>query len=918
MKTCLAIVALCCMGSPAWSQVAASQGSTRPAPPSNEPKLVQITVAAQDAPDPALKYQLLPSAADRTSGNPVLMYYLAQNAMPGKGSAAEEQRQRDQISSYLELPLSDLPAKEVEALLSRYATTLRQVETGALREDADWGLPLSEGFTMILPNLSDFRQMAKVLSLRARLEIAQGRFDQAIHTIQIGLSMGRHVGEGGPTVINSLVGIAIEALILERVQELISQGGPNLYWALAGLPEPLVGIRQAMEYERQVLAMSRPEFHKAMAGPISPAEGAALLRTIGELRFLGRGDVKRLGPLGEAVLAARYYGIGKRTLIERGRSRDQVEAMPVGQVAALYLMEDYLHWRDETFKWFGLPYWQARAGLESSQQAFGKWVASGGWLNPLTGLLPTLGRAYFLQASLDRTRAALQTIEAVRSYAAHHDGRPPQTLDQLELPAPSDPVTGKAFQYDAQGAKFTLIGPAPQGAAAWEGVRYEVSLTPPAQAATTTTAPAAAPRATRPAEGAWQGIEKFIQDGTIAVIQVDLAALTSDAAWKQISAVVQESKLGEEVLPMLAQVRDMGKKYAQAGAAEAFIVVDIADLPIAMPMIVVPLGKDVDADKLAALLPVPGDRSRVQRGDGALVVATEDQVRALRDYGPAQHPRLMKAMAFSNGAVRVAFAFSDDTRRALEETLGTLPPELGILPVTTLTRGLQWASLDITVQPEIALRLVVQAPDAASAKALGTLIDRALESAVKLQQEDPAAKVSLKALAAAVRPQVRGDQLVLQLNQAQMVLLIRDAVSPATQKARGQARRAVSAANISGMLKACYMWAADHQGMFPPDLQTLVKGNMLPPRILVSPLRPELGQAGYIYVRPGVPEAKLEHADEQIVVYEAHERFGEGVNVGFADGHVQWIADEARFKALLKKSESAGTTSRPATQPASP
>jgi len=916
MRTCLTIIAMCCVPSAAWSQLVDVLGETRPAPPSDQPKLVQMTVAAQEVPDPALKYQLLPSVADRTPGNAALMYYLARQVMPGIGNETQEQKRRDQINSYLEMPLSDLPEQEVVALLDRYATALRQVEIGAMREDADWGLPLSEGITMVIPSLNDFRQMAKVLSLRARLEIAQGRFDQALRTIQIGMSMGRHVGDGGPTVISSLVGIAIEALMLERVRELIEHGGPNMYWALAGLPEPLVDVRPAFDWERQWLMMSHPEFRKALADPIGPAEGAALLRAMTELFAMATGEPRPgLGVLGQAALASRYYGIGKRVLVERGRSREEVDAMPVGQVVALYILEDYSHWRDELFKWLNLPYWQAKAGLESSQQPFQKWMESGGRLNPLTALVPDLGRAYLMQAKLDRTRAALQTIEAIRIYAAHHD-RPPRTLDQLGLPAPIDPVTGRQFQYETEDQSFTLVGPAPHGESAKEGVRYEVRLTPAAQVPTATTAPAAAPPPTLPADGAWQGIEQFIQDDTIAVVQVDLAALTSDAAWQQISTVVQESELGEEVLPILAQVRDMGRQYVQAGAAEAFIVVNITDLP-EVPMIVVPLRPDTDADKLAAVLSSSSARSRIQRVDGALVVATDGQLQLLAEAGPAKRPRLMKALDSAGGAVRVAIAFSDDIRRALEETLGTLPPELGSLPGTTITHGLWWVGLGLSVQPEVSLRLVIQSADAAGAEGMSTLVDRAMEAtAAQIKKTDPQGAEIFGSLTASLRPNVSGDQLVLQLDQAQIVSLIRSSVGPAIQRARSQARRVISATNIRAIVASCLMWAKDHEGMFPPDLQALVNKKMLTPEIPVNPLRPELGQAGYVYLPPGMPISKLE--DGQIVAYEAHEQFGDGVNVGFADGHVKLIVDETRFKALLERAEADKTTSRPATQPASP
>ena len=83
---------------------------------------------------------------------------------------------------------------------------------------------------------------------------------------------------------------------------------------------------------------------------------------------------------------------------------------------------------------------------------------------------------------------------------------------------------------------------------------------------------------------------------------------------------------------------------------------------------------------------------------------------------------------------------------------------------------------------------------------------------------------------------------MLNLDQAKVITLIRDSVGPAIQKARGMARRAASASYIRSILAALNMWAADHQGAFPPDLQALIHDKLTGPMILVNPSRSELGQ----------------------------------------------------------------------------
>ena len=49
---------------------------------------------------------------------------------------------------------------------------------------------------------------------------------------------------------------------------------------------------------------------------------------------------------------------------------------------------------------------------------------------------------------MDRRVAALRCVEAVRLYAAAHDGKLPPSLDEIkDVPVPRDPVDDKPFGY---------------------------------------------------------------------------------------------------------------------------------------------------------------------------------------------------------------------------------------------------------------------------------------------------------------------------------------------------------------------------------------------------------------------------------------------------------------------------------------
>ena len=73
------------------------------------------------------------------------------------------------------------------------------------------------------------RQWGRILALKARVEIVEGKYDNAIRTVETGLAFGRHVAEG-PFLINGLIGVAITNLVLAPLEDLIAQpGAPNLY-----------------------------------------------------------------------------------------------------------------------------------------------------------------------------------------------------------------------------------------------------------------------------------------------------------------------------------------------------------------------------------------------------------------------------------------------------------------------------------------------------------------------------------------------------------------------------------------------------------------------------------------------------------------------------------------------------------------
>lgn len=474
-----AIVMLAAAGA-AQAQLVQAVPATRPTQPAPMakppgPKIIKMTLTLRATSQPALQYHLLPAVEDQTPGNAVLLYYLGlqQISRDSKDNYADELQT---WVSWLSMPLADLPQAEVQKAIDRYADALGQLELGSRRMTADWGLPLEEGINSKVPSLGELRHLARMLALKARLQMAQGKWKEAIKTLQVGFALGRHTGDRQPTLIACLVGMSIDALMIDQAEQLVQMPqAPNLYWALAALPQPMIDIRQAMAWERGGVYMSFPKLRDIETRQMSEQEWGQLYNELSRAAAMWRGA----GPdarmdLPGFVGAIRSYPEAKQYLIARGRSSKEVEAMPVSQVVLLYMVGEYRHWQDEMFKWFDLPYGLAADGLRRTAREFAAWEASDGAGNLLAGILPTLDRAFFLNTQTDRRVAALQCIEAVRSYAAAHEGRLPDGLkDVTDTPIQDDPVTGKPFIYTLAKAGFVIECPSPN---ITETLRYEITL----------------------------------------------------------------------------------------------------------------------------------------------------------------------------------------------------------------------------------------------------------------------------------------------------------------------------------------------------------------------------------------------------------------------------------------------------------
>ena len=439
-----------------------------------------VAVTKASAPVPALKYRLFPASMERKDGNAIPIYL----RFAHERSDAAKKRLQEKPAEWNKLPLEKLPLADVKEYLRGYSYNLHQLELGARRKSADWNYTLDAGdiIGLLRPDAQEMRMQAPLLVLKARLEIAEGRYADAIRTLETGFSFSQQVSEG-PFLITSLVGIACANQFAECLLELMERpDAPNLYWALAVLPRPLVDLRKALEFEDQLPELQFPDLAD-LARPRSPEHwDAALVRVRKEIERISKNDrdVKPPKPgttpadpaaKSPDLPAARKYLAGVV-----GLTAANVEAMAPAQVLLLWVSHYYHEFRDETFKPGYLPFPQAQPlNVAASEQLKTVPDTEAGRL--VRWFLPAISRVQLAQVRIERKLAALRTIEALRMHAAAHGGELPEKIDQVKIvPAPNDPGTGKPFEYRRDGQTTTITSLIPGEPLESTGMRYRVTV----------------------------------------------------------------------------------------------------------------------------------------------------------------------------------------------------------------------------------------------------------------------------------------------------------------------------------------------------------------------------------------------------------------------------------------------------------
>jgi hypothetical protein len=436
-----------------------------------EDATVRLTVRPMSAPKPALKYQLLPELRELNPGNPAQNYLKCfaeqRNFFYGKEAVAARAR-------YQSIPLAELPA---DKLRDYGGSALRQADWAARLDTPDWQvLPRlhTDGLNLLVAELGPLRLLAASLQVRFRGHVAGRRFDEAVRSAQTMFALARHLGDY-PTEAADLVGLSTADLTLDTLEEMVQQSGcPNLYWALTDLPCPLVDLRKGVQGERTLVAADLDLL--ADDAPMTDAQIEQFVSRLSGVMSFAREQAGQPPQSLRTELAARVEDAEKvraarRRLVEAGCPEKRVQKFPAAQAILLDAKHQYEIGRDEELKLLNLPAWRIEAltaDADRSPRPEGL----------LVDLLPHIRKLRWLQVRLEQRIALLRHVEALRLYAAAHDGKLPEKLTDIAVPLPEDPFTGKPFPYKREGSTAHLRGSAPRGEESNPrfNIRYAVAI----------------------------------------------------------------------------------------------------------------------------------------------------------------------------------------------------------------------------------------------------------------------------------------------------------------------------------------------------------------------------------------------------------------------------------------------------------
>lgn len=408
---------------------------------------LRVTTAAGE-PVPALKYQFWPARSTLDPGSAQQHFFRALTLL-----LSQPEEHRKQLDGWVEDP----DIAKIRSFVETQTAVLSELHTMALSEAVDMDHHIRdlggiELYSFLLPDVQEARTLARLLRLRAIEQLDRRDFEGAVSTISDGYRLSSLISTG-ETLIEQLVAIAIASIMEDTVDRAIQTPGcPNLYWALASLPRPISKIRDSVQFEMHFLTRLFPLL--ADAENADYPEDVWRKKWVDSLEPLGKltGDSSHKVSLALAMATVGFVEPARQRLLTSGFAAEKLANMPPTQIVIIDTARELRRLSDESVKAYLLPIEMRKPLMVAREKRFQQWVQEERWSSGgamvASVFFPAISQVHEAEVRKLMTQQRLMTVEALRMHAATHEGKLPESLDQLDpVPAMPDPYTGKAFGY---------------------------------------------------------------------------------------------------------------------------------------------------------------------------------------------------------------------------------------------------------------------------------------------------------------------------------------------------------------------------------------------------------------------------------------------------------------------------------------
>lgn len=338
----------------------------------------------------------------------------------GKGYLDANDTERKTIQDWVEQCSDslDMIAKGVEK-----PHFWRKYETGKGPND-DGSL-----INVLMPHLADFRKLAKAICSGAQIKAGRGEYSQAFNDLITCYKFGRLIGQGDKTIIEQLVGIAIQALTTSNIRSILAEYELDSQ-QLASLQTDFSEARAGQEFRMRLLnekLMVFDEIQRCFTDGVGG--GHPYPKRLLELGQMWEGDIE-VG----VVLKSMFFHPNKAQTKQRA--------------------DAFYNFIEEASKMN--PAELREKEIDLGEQA-GSMVEGNIFLRMLT---PALGKVHQLAYRIKTDVEATQTIIAVIRYK-QGEGSFPEGLEQLKQAGfieqiPLDSFSNQPLVYERTDEGFKL------------------------------------------------------------------------------------------------------------------------------------------------------------------------------------------------------------------------------------------------------------------------------------------------------------------------------------------------------------------------------------------------------------------------------------------------------------------------------